>query len=139
MSMMSLETLFYIMGYTSILMLIICMISHILILINAFKYCVNTLMGIYSEKKRNDMLTQYYGYKTFIYTTISMATYNIFFLYFPETVENHTSDIFEWTGYTIHLTSLYFFFLVLSLFALVWSYHLRKKLLKTCNQSEIGV
>lgn len=137
--MIELSTTFYIMGYTSILILLICVISHVLLLINAFNYCANTLMGIYSDKKRNYMLTQYYGYKTFIYTSISMATYNIFFLYYPETVENHTSDIFKWIGYNIPLTSLYFAFLVLSLFACILTYNSRKKLLKTCNSSEIGV
>lgn len=137
--MISLETNFFIMGYTAFVIILICAITHVLILVNAFKYCVNSLMGIHSEVKRNDILTQYYGYKTFMYTTISMATYNIFFLYFPELVENHTSDIFKWIGYTIPLTSLYFCFLVLSLVAFGLTYHTRKKLLKTCNQSENGV
>ncbi len=124
------QTVFQIVGWSSVFVMLIGVLSNVLMMFSLFSYFMSHIMAIYKNTEKNEAIQSESGYLTMFYVLISVTSFNLFFLFYPELIKNEVVD-FSWIGYTTSLTSFYQFLFVVSLLGFSWSYMKRRKFLKS--------
>lgn len=124
------QTVFQIIGWSSVFVMLIAVLSNVLMMFSLFRYFMSHIMGIYKNTEKNEAIQSESGYLTMFYVLISVTSFNLSFLFYPELIKNEVVN-FSWIGYTTSLTSFYQFLFVVSLLGFSWSYMKRRKFLKS--------
>ena len=124
------QTVFQIVGWSSVFVMLIGVFSNVLMMFSLFSYFMSHIMAIYKNTEKNEAIQSETGYITMFYVLISVTSFNLFFLFYPELIKNELVN-FSWIGYTTSLTSFYQFLFVVSLLGFSWSYMKRRKFLKS--------
>lgn len=124
------QTVFQIVGWSSVFVMLIGVLSNVLMMFSLFSYFMSHIMAIYKNTEKNEAIQSESGYLTMFYVLISVTSFNLFFLFYPELIKNEVVN-FSWIGYTTSITSFYQFLFVVSLLGFSWSYMKRRKFLKS--------
>lgn len=124
------QTVFQIVGWSSVLVMLIAVLSNALMMFSLFRYFMSHIMNIYKNTEKNKAIQSESGYLSMLYVLLSVTSFNIFFLFYPEIIKNEVVN-FSWIGYTTSLTSCYQLLLLVSLVGFSWSYMQRRKFLKS--------
>ena len=124
------QTVFQIVGWSSVFVMLIGVLSNVLMMFSLFSYFMSHIMAIYKNTEKNEAIQSESGYLTMFYVLISVTSFNLFFLFYPELIKNEVVN-FSWVGYTTSITSFYQFLFVVSLLGFSWSYMKRRKFLKS--------
>lgn len=124
------QIVFQIVGWTSVFVMLIGVLSNALMMFSLFRYFMSHIMAIYKDTEKNKAIQSESGYLSMLYVLLSVASFNIFFLFYPELIKNEVVN-YSWIGYTTSLTSCYQLLLLVSLVGFSWSYMQRRKFLKS--------
>lgn len=124
------QIVFQIVAWTSVFVMLIGVLTNAFMMFSVLRYFMSQIMTIYKDTEKNKAIQSESGYLSMLYLLFSVASFNIFFLFYPEIIKNEVVN-YSWIGYTTSLTSCYQLLLLVSLVGFSWSYMQRRKFLKS--------
>lgn len=124
------QIVFQIVAWTSVFVILIGVLTNAFMMFSVLRYFMSQIMTIYKDTEKNKAIQSESGYLSMLYVLLSVTSFNIFFLFYPELIKNEVVN-FSWIGYTTSLTSCYQLLFVVSLVGFSWSYMKRRKFLKS--------